>query len=115
MAKMASVVFRKWLDIFSALFALFPDRPTGLYHLQLLPRPLDLGHYILHGCGPYKGSGCLVPSPKEFLNCLLQLCHADKRCATHRFPRQLAKPPFHLIEPTGTGGYEVQSKSWMTF
>jgi len=52
---------------------------------------------------------------QELLNCLLQLCHTDKGSAAHRLLRQLAKPPFHLIEPTGTGRYKVQSKSRMTF
>jgi len=66
-----SVVFRKWLDILSALFALFPDRPTWLKLFQPLARPFHFRHYFFHGRGPYEGPGGLVPGLEELLNCLL--------------------------------------------
>src|SRR5437867_4049193 len=54
--KAASVVFLKWLDILSALYAFFSDRPTGLDLFELLPRPLHFLHYFFHRRGPHEGS-----------------------------------------------------------
>ena len=110
-AAAASVVSRKWLDILSPRFPLFPGSPTWFDPFQPLPRPLHFHHYIFHRCRPHEGSGRFVPRLQELLNDFLQLCDTDKSPAAHSLLCQLAKPPFHLIEPTGTGRNEVKSKS----
>jgi hypothetical protein len=60
---------------------------------------------------PHEGPGRFVPRLQELLNDFLQLCDPDKGPTAHSLLSQLAKPPLHLIEPTGTGRNKVQSKS----
>src|SRR5437870_7201010 len=57
----ASVVSRKWLDILSALFALFPPRPTRLNLFQFLPCAFHFGHYLFDRRRPDERSGGFIP------------------------------------------------------
>ena len=66
-----SVVYRKWLDILSALFPLFPLGPTWFYSFQLLACPLNFSHYLFNCRGPCERSGCLVPRLQELFNSFL--------------------------------------------
>ena len=68
---MTSVVYRKWLDILSPLFSLFPLRPPWFDPFQLFPRTLHFRHYLLDRRRPDEGSGCFVPRLEELLNGLL--------------------------------------------
>ena len=63
--------YRKWLDILSALFPLFPLGPTWFYSFQLLACPLNFSHYLFNCRGPCERSGCLVPRLQELFNSFL--------------------------------------------
>src|ERR1019366_7155894 len=67
----ASVVYRKWLDILSPLFALFPLGPTWFYPFQSLACPLNFSHYLFDRRCPHERSGCFVPRLQELFNGLL--------------------------------------------
>src|ERR1017187_8822903 len=66
-----SVVYRKWLDILSSRFSLFPLRPAWLDAFQLLPCALDFRHYLFDRRRPHERSGCFVPRLQELPNRLL--------------------------------------------
>ncbi len=63
--------------------------------------------------GPHKRSGIGIPSHHEVFDGLLQIRHAVKRSPAHRFLTQLGEPAFDQVQPTGTGGNEVQHKARM--
>ena len=67
----ASVVYRKWLDILSPLFALFPLGPTGFDPFQPVACPLNFSHYLFDRRRPHERSGCFVPRLQELFNGLL--------------------------------------------
>ena len=54
-----------------------------------------------------------IPGVEEILDALLQLLHTAKHTPADRFLIQFGEPAFDQIQPTGTGGDEVQHKPWM--
>jgi hypothetical protein len=68
---LASVVYRKCLDILSSHFPLFPLRPPWFDAFQPLPRPLHFRHYLFDCRRPDEWSGGFVPRLQELLNGLL--------------------------------------------
>ena len=99
--------------MFSSLFPFFLLRPTRLDRFQRGSASVDLVHDFLHRRCPHERPGMFVPGPQELPDRRLQFRHADKGRPTHGLLRQFTKPTLHLIEPTRTGGNEVQDKSRM--
>ena len=57
---------------------------------------------------PLKGDGLGVVGGKKLIDGLPQLVHAGETGPAKRLPRQQADPDFHLVEPRGVRGVEVQ-------
>ena len=64
-------MYRKWIDILSALFALFPLGTARPNLFELLPCPLHFRHYVFDRRCPDERSGGFVPGLQELLNCRL--------------------------------------------
>src|SRR5207302_7347108 len=56
--------------------------------------------------GPNKRFGIFVPGVDKFLDGLFQVLNAEECAQTNTLARQLAKPAFHQVQPTGAGGYK---------
>ena len=61
--------------------------------------------------GPLERRRVFVPCVEELLDGPLQLFYAVVRAALDLVGRQDAEPAFHLIEPRGVGGDEVEMES----
>jgi len=62
-----------------------------------------------------KGLGSSFPSSKKFSDCFFQITNAEECTATNTLPRQLTKPAFHQVQPSGTGGYEMKYETRVLF
>jgi hypothetical protein len=63
---------------------------------------------------PYEWRGSGIPSSQEVADGLLQIGNTSEDTPPHRFLVQLAEPPLDQVEPTRTGGNEVQNKPGMS-
>jgi hypothetical protein len=56
-----------------------------------------------------------IPGIEKIVDGVLQLVDAEERSAANALRRQLPKPAFHQVQPTGTGGYKMQSETRVLF
>src|SRR3989442_15505522 len=89
-------------------FSRFWFSTTRQNFLQTAPALGDLLQYPFDTGGPDKRFGVCIPSHQEIIDRLLQFRHASKSSAPHRLFTQFPKPSLAQVQPTGTGGNEVQ-------
>ncbi len=73
----------------------------------------DLFENLFDTRHPDKGRWIGVPRGEKTSDSLLQLLHAAENTPAHGFLAEFGKPAFDEVEPTGTGGNEVQDKTGM--
>jgi hypothetical protein len=79
-----------------------------------VPGAVHFFENALDAGGPDEGSGPGVPGIEEIEDGALQLGHAAKGAAAHRLLFEFGEPAFDQVEPTGTGGNEVEHEAGMT-
>ena len=68
----------------------------------------DVGQDLVCGLGPAKGFGLLVVGSDEFADRRFEFLYAGVRTALDLPLCKQCEPAFHLVEPGGVRGSEVQ-------
>jgi hypothetical protein len=56
-----------------------------------------------------------IPDIEKIVDGVLQLVDVEERTPANAPRRQLPKPAFYQVQPTGTGGYKMQPETQVLF
>ena len=80
---------------------------------QGLTAARELSHDRFDGGRPNEGLRSLIPDLQEFFDRGDQVGHAEERVAADALAGELSKPALDQVQPTGTGGHEMQHETRM--